>query len=213
MEHTMKQTLICVAFVLGAIFPAAAQQTKPTVKIGFLSLADQKTYLETLLPNEKPGKKDFMLIKPYIVAAQQITSNDGVACSTGSSTYADPNGTEWTSYGSTVCRDIVHSGDASVLAISNPQKPGSGYLLFVSCSGAHQVNQARLAVATYGIGNIFARSKYCIMQEPGRIGSMVLAENKPGKFTIDVGTVEHLGDKPKLSTFVVDEVRTADLVQ
>jgi hypothetical protein len=206
---------ICI-FVLAVVLPSAAQAPprKYQYKIESLALAEQKNYLETLLPGVKPGDKDWATIKPYIIATQDTQSSGGVNCSTSSSSVtpqAGPAaGEQWYGTSSTVCREIIHSGNVTVLGMSNPKKSSSGYLLLVSCAREYTDKQKALVIGTDGVGALFTHKGYCEMQEPGQFGAMSLEEYKPGQFLVYVGTVERLGAKPKLSKYLVDEVKTIE---
>ncbi len=110
------------------------------------------------------------------------------------------------------CRDLASYGTSALLRFPDPTKPNIAHDVIVACHGQHKVNQTALAISTYGIGNIFARSKWCVMQESGQYGGMSLERKKNGQFDVLVATVDKVGGKPKLSKFDVVEVRLATLI-
>jgi hypothetical protein len=206
--------LLAITFFPALLAAAQAPIQKHEYKIGSLSLSEQKHYLESLLPGLKPGSKDWATIKPYIIATQDTTSSGGVSCSTSSSsitTQAGPAaGQQWSNTSSTVCREIIHSGNVSVLGMPNPNKPRSGYLIYVSCAREFSGKQKAAILGTAVLAAPFMHKQYCEMQEAGQYGSMSLEEYKPGQFLIYVGTVARLGAKPKVSKYLVDEVKTIE---
>ena len=188
----------------------AAQTPPPKVSIQPLSVEQQEAFLNSLVTKQKDGKM-WALVHPYIVATQTVDTDHGVHCSTSSSAMtpqAGPAAGEvWYGGSSTVCRDLVSHGNATVLAFHDPAKPNGAYVVFLSCSQKMTDTSKAVVVGSAGLAAPFAHHTTCVMQEPGQYGSMTIEEGKHGSFDVWVGTVEKLGAKPKASRFDVVEVK------
>lgn len=204
MRNRIAVLAIAIA-VAGSSLVRAQEEHENSQKVSIhpMPFSEQEAFLKTLVTKQKDGKI-WALVHPYIVATQTVESNARTVCSTNLSArtpQAGPAaGEQWYGGSSTVCRDLISRGNATVLAFPDPDKThGAAYLVFLSC---HETPAA--------LHNLF-RAKMCMMQEPGQYGSMTIEEGNHGRFDVWVATVEKLGGRPKASNFDIVEVKLAEL--
>jgi hypothetical protein len=166
---------------------------------------DQKTYLDSLITDEK---HHIGLIHPILLKSETTETNQRVVCSGFTSgTATTPDGSSTTDIdlsSSAVCRELADVHDETVMSMPDPANHRV-WLIFAACTEGYSNGQKATAVATLGYGGIFMHKHPCIMQEGPNL-SLILSNEKSGYY-IYVGTTFQLGGKSKVSKYSVAEVK------
>lgn len=203
--------LLAIVCICASVRPAWTQtennvQPKYDVRVATMSLAEQKAWLDTLIPS----RQQHVTAPLYLLQSVSQETNQRTICTEESQSsvndFAAQAGfaPQIFTRGSAACSQLADLHSEVVLGRPDPENYLTGKILSVACTSGYSGKQKGAIVATFGYGALFTHRHECWMQQ-GPIVRIVLSREKQGYFFY-VGTVAQVGGKATVSKYAVTSV-------